>query len=97
MEIRGKDSEDRASDRIRTEKGLSWNKWTKPVNEFLNRMEILFSPDLFVIGGGVSKKHRKFLHLLNTQAEIVPAQLLNEAGIVGAAMAAKSLAKKKDR
>jgi len=91
MEVRGKDAEDRASDRIRTEDNLSWKRWAKRVNEFLGRMEILFSPDLFIIGGGVSKKHEKYLHLLETQAEIVPAQLLNEAGIIGAALAAKSL------
>ena len=54
-------------------------------------MELLFSPDLFIFGGGVSKKHNQFFHLLETNAEIVPAQLLNHAGIIGAAMAAKSL------
>jgi polyphosphate glucokinase len=91
MEIRGKDAEDRASDRIRTEKDLSWEKWAERVNEFLGRMELLFSPDLFIIGGGVSKKNDKFLSLLQTQARIVPAQMLNEAGIIGAAIAAKSL------
>jgi polyphosphate glucokinase len=93
MEIRGKDAEDRAADRIRTEKDLSWEKWAGRVNEFLERMELLFSPDLFIFGGGVSKKHEKFLPLLRTQAKIVPAQMLNEAGIIGAAMAAKSLAR----
>ncbi len=91
MEVRGKDAEDRASDRIRKEKDLSWKKWAQHVNEFLGRMEQLFSPDLFIIGGGVSKKHQNYLHWLDTQAAIVPAQLLNEAGIIGAAMAAKSL------
>lgn len=91
MEVRGKDAEDRASDRARKDDNLSWKRWAKRVNEFLNRMEILFSPDLFIIGGGVSKKYDKYLNLLDTQAEIVPAQLLNEAGIIGAAMAAKSL------
>lgn len=91
MEIRGKDAEDRAADRIRTEKDLSWEKWAGRVNEFLDRMELLFSPDLFILGGGVSKKYERFLPLLRTQAKIVPAQMLNEAGIIGAAMAAKSL------
>jgi len=57
-------------------------------NEFLARMEVLFWPDLFIIGGGVSRKHEKFLHLLNTRANIVPAQMLNQAGIIGAAIAA---------
>lgn len=93
MEVRGKDAEDRAADRIRTEKDLSWEKWAARVNEFLGRMELLFSPDLFIIGGGVSKKHEKFLPLLQTRAKIVPAQMLNEAGIIGAAIAAKILAR----
>ena len=91
MEIRGIDAEDRASDRIRKEEDLSWKKWAIRVNEFLDQMEALFSPDLFILGGGVSKKHSNYLHLLNTRAEIVPAQSLNEAGIIGAAMAAKHL------
>jgi polyphosphate glucokinase len=91
MEVRGKDAEDRAADRIRKDKELSWEKWGERVNEFLGHMEIVFSPDLFIIGGGVSKKHDNYLHLLDTQAEIVPAQMRNEAGIIGAAMAASSL------
>ncbi len=92
MEIRGKDAEHRAADRVRMEKELSWEKWAGRVNEFLERMELLFSPDLFIIGGGVSKKHEKFLPLLRARAEIVPAQLLNEAGVIGAALAARHLA-----
>jgi polyphosphate glucokinase len=91
MEIRGKDAEDRASDRIRKDKDLSWAEWAGRVDEFLHRMELLFSPDLFIIGGGVSKKHENFLHLLNTQARIVPAKMRNWAGIIGAAMAATDL------
>jgi polyphosphate glucokinase len=55
-------------------------------------LEYLFSPDLFIVGGGVSAKSEKFLPLLKTRAEIIPAQLLNDAGIVGAALAAKVLA-----
>ena len=51
-------------------------------------MELLISPDIIILGGGVSKKHDKFIPLLNLQAEVVPAQLLNEAGIVGAALGA---------
>lgn len=89
MEIRGKDAEDRASDRIRKGEDLTWKKWARRVDEFLGRMEALFSPDLFIIGGGVSKKHDKWLPYINTRAEIVPAQTLNEAGIIGAALAAQ--------
>lgn len=95
LEIRGKDAEKRASDLVRTQKDLNWSKWAKRVNEFLARLEMYFSPDLFVIGGGVSKNYGKFGGYLHTErAKIAPAQLLNEAGIVGAAMAAKELAAK---
>jgi polyphosphate glucokinase len=88
------EAEDYASDRARKDDRLSWSEWAARVNEYLNLLEALFSPDLFILGGGVSKKHRKFLPLLSTQAEVVPAQLLNEAGIVGAALAARKLVKK---
>ena len=91
LELRGKDGEDRASDRIRTEKDLSWKKWAKRLNEYIQHVEFLFSPDLFIIGGGVSKKYQKYFPHLDLKTEIVPAQLRNEAGIVGAAMAAQSL------
>jgi polyphosphate glucokinase len=91
MEVRGKDAEDRAADRIRKEKDLTWKQWAERVNEFLERMEIVFSPDLFIIGGGVSKKHDKYLSHLETRAKIVPAKMRNEAGIIGAAIAARSL------
>jgi polyphosphate glucokinase len=93
LPIRGKDAEHRASARIRDEEDLSWPEWAERVNEYLGLMEFFFSPDLFIIGGGVSKKQHKFLPLLKAQADIVPAQLLNEAGIIGAAMAARDLAK----
>jgi polyphosphate glucokinase len=97
MEVRGKDAEDRASDRIRQEKELSWKKWAKCVDEFLGRMEALFSPDLFIVGGGVSKRYEKFLPLLTVRTEVVPAQMLNEAGIIGAALAASPLAERPGR
>jgi polyphosphate glucokinase len=91
VEMRGMDAEHYAADLIRKRDGLNWSEWAGRVNEYLNLLEALFSPDLFILGGGVSKKHDKFLHLLHTQAQVVPAQLLNEAGIVGAALAAKAL------
>ncbi len=95
LEIRGKDAERRASDAARTRKELSWEQWADRVNEFLARLELNFSPDLFVIGGGVSKNYAKFGGYLHAdRAKIVPAQLLNEAGIVGAALAARELAPK---
>jgi polyphosphate glucokinase len=91
MEIRGMDAEHRASTRARKENKLSWKKWAEVFDEFLGRMEMLFSPDLFIIGGGVSKRFDKFVNHLHRNTEIVPAQMLNEAGIIGAALAAKSL------
>lgn len=91
LEYRGKEAEARASDRVRTEKGLTWEKWAEKVDEYLAVLEALFWPDLFIIGGGVSKKSVNFLPLLKRRAPVVPAQLLNEAGIVGAALAAAGL------
>jgi polyphosphate glucokinase len=91
MEIRGKEGEHRASDRVREEKDLSWKKWAAAVDEYLLRLEALFSPNLFIIGGGVSKKHDRFLPLLTVRTPVVPAQMLNEAGMVGAALAARAL------
>jgi polyphosphate glucokinase len=87
LEIRGKEAEHRAAARIRKEKDLSWEAWSELLNEFLARMEGLFSPDLLILGGGVSRKSDKFLHLLQTHAKIVPAHFHNQAGIVGAALA----------
>jgi polyphosphate glucokinase len=89
--VRGKDAEHRAAARIRDEKQLSWKKWGKRVNEYLQYMEFLFSPDLFIFGGGVSREFEKFKEYLEVRAEIIPAKLANDAGIVGAAMAAKDL------
>jgi polyphosphate glucokinase len=87
LKIRGKDAERRASEIARERDKLSWKQWTKRLNEYLAELERLLWPDLIVIGGGISKKADKFLPKLKTQAEIVPAALLNEAGIVGAAIA----------
>jgi polyphosphate glucokinase len=82
------DAEHRAAESVRETEGLSWKDWAKRVEEYLLMVEALFSPDLFVIGGGVSKKSEKFFpHLDQVSTEIVAAQLLNEAGIVGAALA----------
>ncbi|MER7213603.1 polyphosphate--glucose phosphotransferase [Streptosporangium sp. NPDC000239] len=88
LEIRGKEAEKRASDHAREEDELSWSKWAGRVEEYLRHVEALFSPSLIVIGGGVSKKADKFLPLVKVKTRVVPATLQNEAGIVGAAMAA---------
>lgn len=87
LRIRGKDAEKRASEKVHEEKKLTWKQYAKRLSEFLNEMEKLFSPDLFIIGGGVSKKSDKFFPLLTTKTEVivVPAQMRNDAGIIGAA------------
>lgn len=86
LQMDGKDAEHRASAAVREREKLSWKKYAKRLNAYLNEMEKLFWPDLFIIGGGISKDHEKFLPLLKLQARIVPAQFQNEAGIVGAAL-----------
>jgi polyphosphate glucokinase len=87
----GKEAENYASDRIRTEKDLSWKKWGKRVNKYVQHVDFIFSPDIIIIGGGVSKNHDKYFQYISINAQLVPAQLLNQAGIVGAAIAAQDL------
>jgi polyphosphate glucokinase len=86
IEIRGKDAEQRVSDAARQRKDWSFKEWAVRVNEYLERMENLFWPDLIIIGGGVSKSAEKFFPYLHTRARLVQAKLLNQAGIVGAAL-----------
>jgi polyphosphate glucokinase len=88
IEIHGKDAEARASERAREVGELSWSKWADRVDTYLDKMEALLSPDLIIIGGGISRKSGKFLPRLTLRARVVPAALHNDAGIVGAAMAA---------
>ena len=82
---------------IREKEDLDWETWGARLQEYFSHVEFLFSPTRIIVGGGVSKKHQKFLPLLDLKTEIVPATLRNEAGIVGAAALAqlekKSLAK----
>ncbi|WP_428261344.1 polyphosphate--glucose phosphotransferase [Haliangium sp.] len=89
IEIDGRAAERRASDAARRRKDLSWKKWAKRFERYLQTLERLFWPDLVIIGGGASKKSDKFLPRIDIGAEVVPAQLLNQAGIVGAALAAR--------
>ena len=88
LEIEGEDAEFRASDAARQRDDLSWKKYAKRLNKYLKTMEKLFWPNLFIIGGGISKESEKFIPLLTIDTHVVPAQLLNEAGIVGAALGA---------
>lgn len=81
-----------ASDAVREQENLSWQEWGKRFNEYLTHIEFLFWPDLIIVGGGVSKEKRwsKFSEYLTTKTEVVPAQLENHAGVIGAAYSAKS-------
>ena len=88
IEIHGTDAEKRASERAKGLHDLSWGKWAGRVDEYLRHVEALLSPHLFIVGGGISKEADKWVpRLTGIRARIVPAVLLNNAGIVGAAMA----------
>ena len=87
MEIRGRDAERRSAAAARIRRGLSWKAWAADLDEHLLAIERLFSPRLFIIGGGVSKRADQFIPRLTVRAQVVPAKLRNDAGIVGAAMA----------
>ncbi|MEM7030465.1 MAG: ROK family protein [Chloroflexota bacterium] len=91
LEVDGAEAEHQAADSARKREDLGWKRWAKRLDKVLQTYEALFSPELFILGGGVSKKSEKYIHRLTVNAPVVPAELLNEAGIVGAAMAAKDL------
>lgn len=84
----GVEAEWYASDAARKREKLSWKKWGRRFDQYLHTMEKLFWPDLIILGGGVSKKHKQFMQYITVQAEVLPAQMLNEAGIIGAAVGA---------
>jgi len=90
LEMNGKDAEYRASDYARKRDDLSWKKYAKRLNRYLAAMERLFWPNLFIVGGGISKNHKKYIPLLTVETPVVPAQQFNNAGIVGAALAART-------
>jgi len=91
LEVRGMEAEHRASAKVRVDRGLDWPEWAGAVNEVLAAYHALLWPDLFIIGGGVTENWERFGTLLQSRAEILPAQLRNDAGIIGAAMAADAL------
>ncbi|MFK7933010.1 MAG: polyphosphate--glucose phosphotransferase [Saprospiraceae bacterium] len=86
LKFKGDIAENYASNRIRKEHDLSWQEWGNRFNVYLKHLERLFTPDLIILGGGVSKKHEKFSKYIDAEARVIPAKLLNNAGIVGAAM-----------
>ena len=89
IEIDGKDAELLASDAARKREDLSWNIWAARFDTYLNRLQALIWPDLIILGGGASKKYEKFAPYLTVKTKIVIAEALNEAGIIGAALAGK--------
>lgn len=88
VELDGHDAETRAAASVKEKSKLSYKKWAERVDAYMQHLERLFTPDLFVVGGGVSKDADKWVPLLNLNAPVKAAQLLNNAGIVGAALAA---------
>ena len=84
LELDGYDAEKRAASSVKTNEGLSYKAWSERLQRYFSHVEMLLSPDLIIVGGGISKKSEKFLPRLQLQAPIVPAQLLNQSGIVGA-------------
>jgi len=100
VQMRGMDAEKYSSDAARKNEDLSWEEWAKRFDEYLNYMQQLLWPELIILGGGASKKGEKFLQHLTVNAKVVLAELLNNAGLVGAALAARyqhKLEKKKAR
>jgi polyphosphate glucokinase len=88
MEIRGRPAERRSASAARQRRGLSWKAWAQDLDEHLQRIEDLMWPNLFILGGGVSKNADKFVPKLTLRTPVVPAQLRNDAGIVGSAIVA---------
>lgn len=88
MELNGMDAEKFASAHVKTVLGLDWSAWIERVNVYLERMQALLWPDLFILGGAISERFDIFAPLLRVQAEVRPAQFGNQAGVIGAALAA---------
>ena len=90
MEVDGKEAEHRAASSVKEKKDLSYKEWAAEVSRVLTRFENLLWPDLFIAGGGISRKHEKWIPHLTNRTPVVPAALLNTAGIVGAALAVET-------
>ncbi len=88
LPLRDGEAEDWAAESVRERDDLSWKKYARRLQDYLELIEALMWPDLIIVGGGVSKKAEKFLPRLELRTEVVPAMLLNDAGIVGAALVA---------
>lgn len=86
LEVDGVEAELRASNRARENEELSWHDWAARLTRYYRTLEALFSPELFVIGGGVSKHFDEFGPLIHVEADVIPATLRNKAGVIGAAL-----------
>nr|WP_322098246.1 ROK family protein [Nakamurella alba] len=92
IELNGHDAETKAAASARERDGLTWEHWTKRASKYLVALENLLWPDLFILGGGISKKPEKWVPGLKTRTPLVVAKLINNAGIVGSALAAHEAA-----
>ncbi|MGX7729770.1 polyphosphate--glucose phosphotransferase [Rhodococcus sp. 2H158] len=90
MEVDGMEAEHRAASSVKENNEWTYKRWAKEVSLVLSRFEALLWPDLFIAGGGISRKHEKWIPLLTNRTPVVPAALRNAAGIIGAAYAAKT-------
>ena len=91
IEIDGINAESRAANSARKREDLNWEAWGARLNRYFQTVEFLLSPDLFIIGGGVSKRGHKYIKYIDVRAPIVVAQMRNHAGLIGGAMAAHAL------
>jgi polyphosphate glucokinase len=85
LPYKGRDAEKLVAASVRKKENLSWGEWSRELNGYLSLLENILWPELIILGGGVSAKHEKFLHYLKLRTKVVPAEFLNQAGIVGAA------------
>lgn len=88
VQFKGDIAERYCSAKVKERECLGWRVYSKRLNEYLSHLELLFSPDLFILGGGISRKHERFIPELRLRTPVQPAMLRNQAGIVGAALAA---------
>lgn len=95
FEMNGRDAETQAAESVKVRENLSYEEWAGRLQQYYSQVELLVAPDVILIGGGISKSHTQFLHLIRTRAELKPAKLLNNAGIVGAAILAANNGKAK--
>ena len=90
LKMKGRIAEHYCSDAVRQREELSWGKWGRRFNRYLQRLEFLFNPDQFILGGGSAQRFDRFRDELHLRTEVLPAASLNQAGIIGAALYAAS-------